>query len=79
MPWQQERKGFWWKAEVPFSDIGRDDVAALGLGIVAWHKELAPAGESTVVFRDNGFADDVSKTNLTAILHQSGLTNVRSL
>lgn len=61
------------------TNISRDDVEALGLGIVAWHKELAPAGESTVVFRDNGFADDVAKTNLTAILHQNGLTNVRSL
>jgi len=38
-----------------------------------WHAELAPAGETTVVFRD------VAKTNCTAILHQHGLGNVRSL
>ena len=61
------------------TNISREDVEALGLGIVVWLKELAPAGESTVVFRDNGFADDVAKTNLTAILHQNGLINVRSL
>ena len=55
------------------------DVEALASGIVAWHQELAPAGESTCVFRDSAFADDVAKTNLTAILAQSGLENVRSL
>ena len=34
---------------------------------------------ATVVFRDSAFADDVAKTNLTAILHQHGLETVRSL
>ena len=55
------------------------DVEALANGIIAWHQELAPAGESTCVFRDSAFADDVAKTNLTAILAQSGIENVRSL
>lgn len=59
--------------------IGSEDLEAVGLGIVAWHDELDPAGESTVVFRDSAFADDVAKTNLTAILDQHGLSNVRSL
>lgn len=59
--------------------IGRKDAEPLALGIVAWHKALKPAGETTVVFRDNAFADDVAKTNLTAILEQHGLENVRSL
>jgi len=59
--------------------IGREEVEPLALGIVAWHKALAPAGESTVVFRDGAFADDVAKTNLGAILQQHGLENVRSL
>src|ERR1035437_3112369 len=54
-------------------------VEPLALGIVAWHKQLAPAGDTTVVFRDSGFADDVAKTNLTAILQQHGLETVRSL
>jgi adenine-specific DNA-methyltransferase len=54
-------------------------VEPLSLGIVAWHKQLAPAGEASVVFRDSAFADDVAKTNLTAILQQHGLDNVRSL
>jgi len=59
--------------------ITADEVETLGLGIVDWHKELAPAGETTAVFRDSAFADDVAKTNLTAILQQHGLENVRSL
>ena len=59
--------------------IAAAEVEPLALGIVAWHKELAPAGETQVVFRDSAFADDVAKTNLTAILQQNGLENVRSL
>jgi len=55
------------------------EVEPLALGIAAWHKTQAPAGESTIVFRDSAFADDVAKTNLTAILQQHGLENVRSL
>ena len=59
--------------------ISRDDIEPLAHGIVAWHKDLAPASDTTVVFRDGAFADDVTKTNLTAILQQHGLVNVRSL
>ena len=59
--------------------ITRDDVETLGQGIVEWHKALAPASETTCVFRDSAFADDVAKTNLTEILKQSGIANVRSL
>jgi adenine-specific DNA-methyltransferase len=61
------------------SSVSAKQVEPLALGIAAWHKELAPAGESQAVFRDAAFADDVAKTNLTAILAQHGLTNVRSL
>lgn len=56
-----------------------DDVEKLADGIVAWRQELAPAGDTTCVFRDNAFADDVAKTNLSAILAQHGINNVRSL
>ena len=59
--------------------IVREDVEPLAMGIIAWHKEQAPAVESTVVFRDSAFADDVAKTNLAAILQQHGLETVRSL
>jgi adenine-specific DNA-methyltransferase len=61
--------------------ITTTEVEPLALGIAAWHKELAPAGESQVVFRDSAFADDVAKTNLAAILQQHGFDekNIRSL
>ena len=68
--------------------IAREEVEPLALGIVDWHKQLPPipsrpAGESeddaTVIFRDSAFEDDVAKTNLTAILEQHRLGNVRSL
>ncbi|GGH03640.1 site-specific DNA-methyltransferase [Silvibacterium dinghuense] len=70
------------------------DVEPLAHGIVAWHKELAPPPASDltaplekpakvqpplVVFRDTAFVDDVAKSNLTEILKQHGLTDVRSL
>ena len=60
-------------------NIAREDVEPLALGIAEWHSELAPAGDSTVVFRDSAFEDDVAKTNLAAILQQHGLENVRSI
>lgn len=59
--------------------IAGAEVEPLALGIAAWHKQLAPAGDTGVVFRDSAFADDVAKSNLTAILQQHGLENVRSL
>lgn len=59
--------------------IGRDETEPLAKGIVDWQQDLAPAGDTTCVFRDSAFADDVAKTNLAAILQQHGLTNVRSL
>ena len=59
--------------------ISNDEAESLALGIVEWHKQLSPAGETQVVFRDSAFTDDVAKTNLSAILQQNGLENVRSL
>ena len=59
--------------------IARAEAEPLAQGIADWHDELAPAGDTTVVFRDSAFADDVAKTNLATILEQRGLGNVRSL
>jgi len=61
------------------TEIAQGDVEPLGHGLVAWNKELKPAGETTIIFRDSAFADDVAKTNLCAILGQHGLETVRSL
>ncbi|MCU4119736.1 site-specific DNA-methyltransferase [Variovorax sp. N23] len=55
------------------------EVEKLAEGIVQWHQQLAPAGDTTCVFRDSAFADDVAKTNMAAILQQHGIQNVRSL
>ena len=59
--------------------IMQAEAEPLALGVVAWHKEQAPVGESIVVFRDSAFTDDVAKTNLAAIIQQHGLETVRSL
>jgi adenine-specific DNA-methyltransferase len=74
--------------------IAASEVETLAGGIVAWHKELAPDPAPNletpkakppkfdtplVVFRDSAFVDDVAKSNLTEILKQHGLTDVRSL
>jgi adenine-specific DNA-methyltransferase len=61
--------------------IARADAEPLALGILAWLKELNTAGDSTFVFRDSAFADDVAKTNLSKILEQNGIAakNIRSL
>ena len=59
--------------------ITRDQVEDLAQGIIAWHKAQAPASDSTCVFRDSAFVDDIAKTNLAAILSQAGIKNVRSL
>jgi adenine-specific DNA-methyltransferase len=59
--------------------ISGRDVEPLAMAIVAWHNVLAPAGDTTCVFRDSAFADDVVKTNMAMILEQHGIANVRSL
>ena len=60
-------------------DLTPEEAQQLGLGISAWQKELSPSSESIVIFRDSGFVDDRAKLNLTAVLEQSGVTNIRSL
>jgi adenine-specific DNA-methyltransferase len=63
--------------------ISRDEIEGLGQGIIDWHKELGSPNEKDngplVVFRDSAFSDDISKTNMTAILEQHGISHVRSL
>lgn len=59
--------------------IAADDVEALAAGIVEWRRELAPQADPTCVFLDDAFADDMAKLNITAILEQSGIKNIRSL
>ena len=57
--------------------IDRKEIESLALGIAAWRKQLNPAGETNVVFRDSAFDNDIAKTNLTATLEQNGFDRER--
>jgi len=59
--------------------INKADIEDLAKGITDWNKELEPAADTQIVFRDSAFADDIAKTNMTAILEQNGIAHVRSL
>lgn len=59
--------------------IAVDAIEALGTGIAGWLDELKPAGDTTVIFRDSAFENDVAKTNIAAILSQAGVASVRSI
>ncbi len=59
--------------------ITHKQVENIAQAIIDWHTELSPSSETHVFFRDNAFRDDVSKTNMAAILEQNGITHVRSL
>jgi adenine-specific DNA-methyltransferase len=61
------------------TEISAIEAEPLAQAISDWHNELLPAGGTTCVFRDSAFSDDVTKSNLASILHQNGITNVRSL
>lgn len=60
-------------------NIERNQIENLAQGIIDWHNELDPVSETQVVFRDSAFENDIAKTNITAILEQSGIKHVRSL
>ncbi len=59
--------------------ITPDEAEPLALGIAEWRSELAPAGDTTCVFRDSAFTNDEAKTNLALTLEQHGIRHVRSL
>jgi adenine-specific DNA-methyltransferase len=74
------------KSAMAQSSVTAANAEALALGIADWHTQLATALGQTpqemhtrVVLRDSLFDGDVAKTNLTAILRQRGLEDVRSL
>ncbi len=59
--------------------ITKEQVEGIAQAIITWYGELAPSSDTRVFFRDSAFRDDVSKTNMAAILEQNGITHVRSL
>ena len=60
-------------------EIVPEEVEELAGGIADWRDELCNTDETTVVFRDSAFTDDVAKTNCAEILRQRGIRNVRSI
>lgn len=61
------------------ANINNTEIEPLAHGMIEWIKEQNPEAETTIVFRDSAFADDVAKTNITAIFNQYGFLNIRSL
>ncbi|MFX9716223.1 site-specific DNA-methyltransferase [Acinetobacter baumannii] len=59
--------------------ISHHQIEDIAQTIINWYKELKPFSETHVFFRDSAFCDDVSKTNMVAILEQNGISHVRSL
>ena len=64
--------------------ISEDDVEDIAAGIIAWQKELKTrlelkVLETHVFFKDSAFCNDIIKTNMVAILSQSGIEHIRSL
>jgi adenine-specific DNA-methyltransferase len=59
--------------------IAKEQVEDIAQAIITWYGELAPSSDTHVFFRDSAFRDDISKTNMAAILEQNGITHVRSL
>ena len=59
--------------------IDRQHVEVVAQAIIDWHRELAPSSEAHVFCLDSSFSDDVSKSNMAAILQQNGIPHIRSL
>ncbi|RYH66457.1 MAG: site-specific DNA-methyltransferase [Alcaligenaceae bacterium] len=55
------------------------DAEPLAFGMAQWREQQGTATETTAVFRDSAFENDVAKSNLAAILEQHGVKHVRSL
>ena len=55
------------------------EVDEVALGIAAWRDEMEEADDLTVVFRDSAFEDEVAKANMTEVLRQYDVKDVRSL
>ena len=59
--------------------IDATEIEPLAHGISSWLADLKRKDGTTIVFRDDAFANDAVKINLTAMLEQNGIENVRSI
>ena len=57
-------------------EIAPEEVEELALGIAAWRDQLDNTDDTTVVFRDSAFSNDVAKTNCTEILRQRSIESL---
>ena len=60
-------------------EIAPEEVEELAVSIAGWRDEMDNTDDTTVVFRDSAFIDDVAKTNCIESLRQCGIRNVRSI
>lgn len=56
-----------------------EEANAIADAIPEWLRELGGPDQTTAYFRDDAFADATAKINLVRVLHQRGVTEVRSL
>ena len=59
--------------------LGVDDAESVAVGIGDWIEALENTDDTTAVFRDAAFSNDVAKVNLAEILRQYGVKDVRSV
>lgn len=59
--------------------IASSDIEQIALEISKFRSELQTVSETVCIFLDSAFESDVAKTNITAILEQNGIPNVRSI
>jgi len=59
--------------------IASEQVEEIAQCIISWYRELKPSSDTHVFFCDSAFRNDISKTNMVAILNQSGISHVRSI
>lgn len=59
--------------------LGEDDAESVAVGICDWLETLENTDDVTAVFRDGAFSNDVAKVNLSEILRQCGVKDVRSV
>lgn len=60
-------------------EIDEDDAENVASGIANWLETLDNTDDATAVFRDGAFSNDVAKVNVSEILSQCGVKDVRSI
>ena len=59
--------------------INRQEAEDVAMEIIKWRNEVNENNETLVIFKDSAFKDNVTKSNLMAILKQNNINHIRSL